>query len=113
MGAALDFIKAQLGGFIQEVEATTATAAASALVLKNDPDAVAVTFVNFGAFDIFLALAQNAPANSGIRLTANGGSVSLAVRDDATLPTREWYAASPGGVSSLYSLRLRLDTKIG
>lgn len=113
MGAAADFVAQQYGGLVQETEATFATAAASALALKNDPDAVSLTFVNFGGFDIFIALAQNAPANSGIRLTANGGSVSLNARDDGTLPSREWYAASPGGASSLYSLRQRLEVKKG
>jgi hypothetical protein len=113
MGAALDWVSKEYDGLIQETESTAATAAASALMLKNDPDALAVTFVNFGGFDIFLALAQNAPANSGIRLTANGGSASLNVRDDGTLPAREWYAASPGGASSLYALRLRRDVRAG
>jgi hypothetical protein len=75
-------------------------------VVGNDPNAGALTFINTGANDIFLKLRQDLAATNGIRLAANGGSVSLTMRDDFTLPTREWFAASPAGASSLYILRL-------
>lgn len=113
MGVALDWLKKEYGATILEVESNPATGAGSVEVLKNDPDAVAVTFINFGAFDIFLSLAQNSPANSGIRIAANGGSTSLSLRDDFTLPSRSWFAVSPGGASSLYILRLRGENKVG
>jgi hypothetical protein len=29
--------------------------------------------------------------------------------DDFTLPTKQWFAASPGGASGLYILRLKLE----
>lgn len=113
MGAALNWLRTQYGYNVLEVEATIATGVASVEALQNDPDALALTFVNFGAFDIFLSLRQNAPANAGIRITANGGSASFNLRDDFTLATRSWYAISPGGVSSVYTLRLRGETKVG
>jgi len=110
MGAALNWLKREYGSTILEIENTSATAAAAAEVLKNDPDALAVVFVNFGAFAVFLTLAQNAPAGSGIPVQP-GGSVSMIVRDDLTLPARAWFASSPGGASSLYTLRLRAEVK--
>jgi len=113
MGQATEILKREYGGLIQEREAEFVTGAGFQQALQNDPDAVAVTFVNFGAFDIFLALRQTAPASSGVRLVPNGGSVSLTLRDDLTLPAHEWFAASPGGASSLYSLRLRVEVLAG
>lgn len=107
MGAALDWLHHEYGeGYLEEVELAPNTAAAPALVVPGDPDSLSLTMVNMGVFDIFLTLIQNATAGTGIRLGANGGSVSITVRDDATLPTRAWYGASPGGASTLYTLRL-------
>jgi hypothetical protein len=110
MGANLDWLRKEYNaGILLEVENTVATAAAPAPAVNNDADSMALVFVNFGTFDIFLTLAQNAPAGSGIKVVANGGEVSLTVRDDFTLPSRGWFAASPGGASSLYTLRLRVE----
>lgn len=111
MGAALDWLKKEYGYNILETESTPVTSAVPVEVIQNDPDAVSVTFINFGGQDIFLSLRQNAPASSGIRIVANGGSFSLNLRDDLTLPARSWYATSPGGASSLYILRLRGETR--
>jgi hypothetical protein len=107
-GAAMRWLEKEFGGALQELETFPATAAAVATVVGNNPDAVLLLFINTGAFDIFLKLRQDIPAATGIRLGANGGGTSLSVREDGTLPTREWFASSPGGASSLYILRLQL-----
>lgn len=108
-GAALRWLIKEFGGYVSEKETEVATAAGAAQAVPNDADALALVFVNFGAFDIFLTLKANPTASSGIRLVANGGTATLTVRDDFTLPSREWFATSPGGASSLYSLRLRFQ----
>lgn len=114
MGANLDWLKKQYGVLVwNDADSTVATAAAVAPAAANDPDAMTLVFVNFGAFDIFLTLAQNPVASSGIRLIANGGTVSFNVRDDFTLPARQWFASSPGGASSLYVIRGRAEVLSG
>lgn len=106
-GAAMAWLAQEFGGLLSENESVPATGAATVSVIGNDPDSLAITFVNFGGFDIFLTLTAKPTASSGIKLVANGGAVSLVIRDDLTLVTREWFATSPGGASSLYVLRLR------
>lgn len=108
VGAARAWLQAQYGGAFQELETFPATGVSNASAIGNDPGAVFLLFTNIGAFDIFLKLRADIPATTGIRLGANGGGTSMTVKDDATLPTREWFAASPGGASQLYILRLVL-----
>jgi hypothetical protein len=111
MGAASEWLEKYYGGSIQEQETTVNTVGQPVEAVKNDPDALAIVFVNFDQFDIFLTLAQNAPQGSGIILKANGGIAAFAVRDDLTLPTRAWYASSIAGGSQLYVLRMRREVK--
>lgn len=106
-GAAAQWLEKEFGGSFQEAESEVVTAAAAVSAVGNDPDAVALLFVNFGATDIYVTLKGNPAGNAGIKLVANGGSVAFALRDDFTLPSREWFARSPGGAGSLYVLRLR------
>lgn len=113
MGATLDLVVKEYGGAVQEQESIVATGAALAEVVKNDANAVALTFVNFGAFAVFLTLRQDLAAGSGIQLTPSGGFLNLILRDDLTLPGRSWFANSPGGASSLYVLRLTMPFGVG
>jgi hypothetical protein len=109
MGMALDWLIKQYGGRLREDESTAVTGAGFASVAPNDPDACSLLFENTGPFAIFLVTQQNAPASSGILLAPNGGIVSMNLLDDFTLPTKQWFAASPGGASGLYILRLKLE----
>jgi hypothetical protein len=106
-GAAIQFLSGLYGGPVIEKESFTATGVLMAEVLGNDPDSLAVNFANTGAFDVFLNIRQDQGATIGFRLGANGGSVGMNVRDDGTLPSRQWFAASPGGASSLMIIRVR------
>ncbi len=107
-GAVVAWLQKEFGGVFQELETFPVTAAAPAPVVGNDPNSAALLFVNIGAQDVFLKLRQDLPAATGIRLGANGGGTVMTMRDDMTLPTREWFASSSGGASQLYILRLSL-----
>ena len=109
-GAAREFIAQQVGGPTSEAEANVATAAAAVSLCGNDPDAVALVFVNIGANNVFVALTQGVVGGNGIFLQANGGIASMNVINDYTLPTREWFAVSPSGASTVYVLRVRRFT---
>jgi hypothetical protein len=106
-GAALQFLEITYGGPVSEAQSAPVTGAALASVLVNDPDALQLIFINTGAFPVFLHLRQDDPPTQGIQLGANGGGTTMNVREDGTLPCREWFANSPGGASSLYILRIR------
>jgi hypothetical protein len=107
-GAALRWLEEEFGGSISESESDPAVTAAAAVITSNDPDAVALIFMNLGVQDVFLGLSKNVSATAGLKLTAGGGSSGVSVRDDGTLPTREWYAVSPGGATQLHVIRIRL-----
>lgn len=106
-GAARNFLQAQFGGPVEEKETTVATSTTIARATQNDPECVQLLFVNIGANTIQLGLTQAMATAGGIILNANGGNVSMAVRDDGTLPSREWWVFSPAGDSTLYVLKVR------
>jgi hypothetical protein len=107
-GAALRWLEEEFGGTISEAETDPAVTATAATITSNDPDAVAILFINLGTTDIFIGLSKNVSATAGIKLSAGGGSAGFVVREDGTLPTREWYAVSPGGATTLHTIRIRL-----
>jgi hypothetical protein len=107
-GPVVAWLQKEFGGAFQELETFPATAVGNTSVVGNDPNSAALLFVNIGAQDVILKLRQDLPVATGIRLGANGGGTVMTIRDDMTLPTREWFAASPGGASQLYILRLSL-----
>jgi hypothetical protein len=110
-GAVARWLAKEFGGRVTSAEDTKATGATPSKVTNNDPDAVALLFINLGAFDIYLSLSTQTSTTNGIFLGANGGSVSFKVRDDGELSSREWNAVSPGGASTLYINRTRVLTQ--
>lgn len=111
-GAAAQFTAAQLGGPTSEKETVVATGATPVTACGNDPDRVGLVIINLGANTVYAALAGNPSASLGIILNSNGGSLTLNVRDDYSLSTREWSVSSPAGASSVYVLELRRYTKL-
>ena len=71
-------------------------------ILKQDPTRLAVTLVNLSSNVIFVAPLEAVSATNGIRLDANGGSLSLTLRDDYTLCIAEWNAIASGAGSNLF-----------
>jgi hypothetical protein len=106
-GAAGQWLARQYGGPVEERETSPATSATAVSVCNNDPEAVQILFVNTGANTVNLGLTVAMAIAGGIILAANGGSVSMSVSEDGTLPSREWFARSAAGASSLYILRIR------
>ena len=101
MGAALDFTVKQLGGLVLEQESNPSISTSPVVVVPNNPDRVALVMVNLGAGNVFVSLANVPSASAGIFLGASGGSVTLNVRDDMTLPSRQWSAICPAGGPSV------------
>lgn len=113
VGAIYEFLAKEYGGALDPQLSFPSTGVVFASVVGNDPDAMALLFVNNGAQPIFLTLRQSAAASTGVFLAANGGFLSLTARDDFILPALEWFAASPAGASSLFVLRMRRISREG
>jgi hypothetical protein len=111
-GAAKEVLSVDVGGLVTEIDTNPATSAAAASIVGNDPDAIALNIINLGANNVFIALTPDVSSTKGILIGANGGILSLVLRDDFTLPSREWFGVSPGGASTLYVVRLRRFRKV-
>lgn len=75
-------------------------------ILRQDPARLAVTLVNLSTNVIFVAPDSNVSATNGIRLDANGGSMSINVRNDFVLPGLEWSALATGAGSNLFGTQV-------
>lgn len=101
MGAALDYTEKTLGGQLLEQETNPSISTTPVVVVSNNPDRVALAVVNLGAGNVFMALNNTPSASVGLLLGASGGSVTLNLRDDLTLPSRQWSAVCPSGGPSI------------
>ena len=107
-GAALSWVQVNLGWLVDEVESFPGipTSAPTAPFLPQNADRLALVMFNLGLNNLFVALNPNVNNTSGILLTANGGAVSLNVRDDFTLTTRAWFGISVTAPGTLYVLEI-------
>lgn len=106
-GAAAKYIANVFGGLYEEDDGTVSVGTAATKIVGNDPDALALTIINLSANTIYLRPSNNPSATKGIQIDANGGSVSMNVRDDLTLPTRAWWALATAAASDVYYVRVR------
>jgi hypothetical protein len=104
--APVQFLRDRFGGDFQDLEATTSVDTAAVKIVDNDPEAVALTLINLGTDDVYVAPSNTVSDTAGIELNP-GGSVSLTVRDDGMLPTRDWWAIGASNGQTIYSVRVR------
>lgn len=109
-GAARWFTDQQLGGPALEKESSVNVLSTLSVVIGSNPDRVGLIMINQGAQDAFIALTPAVSTSFGIKLFANGGSVTMQVRDDFTLPSRQWYGFGNGGAVSIYVLEQISET---
>src|SRR5580698_7646863 len=104
--AALLFTEQELGGPCTENETILAlTALVANAAVNGNGDRVGLIFVNLDSQAMYLSLTAQTGAN-GIELSANGGSLTMNVRDDFTLCSRAWYATTGHPTASLYVLEI-------
>jgi len=104
--APIVFLRDRFGGDFEESDGVVNVGIASVRVVENDPEAISLTIVNTGADNVYIAPNNQVSSTFGIILNP-GGTVSLSVRDDATLPSREWWALGASAGQTLYYVRLR------
>lgn len=106
-GAAMQYAVLQFGGPVEEADTTVLVTTSATKLVGNNPDRVMLMFVNLAGAPVFVLPGNNPSATNGISISQNGGSMVTIVRDDGTLPTREWYGVSTSGSASVYVLELR------
>ena len=107
VGAAQSYIEGEFGGPTEELEAEVSAGTTATSVVGNDPESLALTLINLGSNTAWVLFEDTVSTTRGLLLNANGGYVSLTVRDDQTLPTRQWWAVTSTGTTTILSIRTR------
>lgn len=104
--AALLFTEQELGGPCVENESYPTANATPTVIAQGNGDRVGLTIVNLGNQNVYVGLTGIPNNNNAILLIASGGSLSINVRDDFTLPARQWTAFCQVMASQLYVLEI-------
>ncbi len=105
-GAAREYAARLFGGPITENETNPTCLTTATVLIDGNGDRVALVMVNQGANPVYVATASNVGSTNGILLAASGGSVTMDVTRDFTLPSRRWYGLATGGTSAVYVLEV-------
>ena len=106
-GAALEYLRGRFKGDLGHREEDFTVGTAVIEVAHGDAERVSLTFVNLGATTLYIAPSINVSAAWGMRLAANGGTVSMNVVDDSLLPALNWRAMGSAPAGVLYVLSVR------
>jgi len=106
--SAIDLIREEIGVTTREEEnpEVAALGAASVVFLRENANRVFFLIINLSANPAYVRPGLAATAAAGIYLGPNGGMVAFNVKDDKTIPTREWWGTTPAGASNIYVLEL-------
>lgn len=105
-GAALQYAELEFGGPVSETDNTVSVATTATKIVGNNPDRVMLLLVNLGGTPVNVVPDNDPSSSKGITISQNGGSMVSIVRDDGTLPTREWYGIATSAAANVYVLEL-------
>lgn len=106
VGANQAFVESEFGGPVTNQTTAVTVQTSVTRILDSNPEALSANIINLGGQSVFIS-PDNQPATThGILLAANGGFLSLNVRDDQLLPALSWYAVAAADASQLYIIRL-------
>lgn len=108
-GAAAELARKLYGGDLVEFEEIESVGTSVEVLLTNDPERVFMFLINLGSTTVFLRTLGVPAVNSGIRLSAQGGSLSFSADRDGPMPTKEFKAIADTAASDVYVLTLRRD----
>lgn len=111
-GAAGQLLEARFGGALAEFEDDPTVGTSVEELLGGDPERVFVLVMNLSPNVVYVGFRSDTSSAKGIRLNANGGSVSMAVDDDGVLTTRQMFAVAGAAGSQLYVLRMRRESLV-
>jgi hypothetical protein len=103
-GAALEYLQGLYHGPMRDESVSIPVGVAVVTVADRDPERIVLTFVNLGTDVVFIRPSGIPSATAGFRLGASGGTLSVAVFEDGTLPTAEWQAI--GAIAGLTVFRM-------
>jgi len=113
VGANLAWVQTQLGGEVLEQDSSPLVSSTTVQILANNPDRMGLVMMNLGTGDMFVSFNPNVSTQLGIKLAANGGFISMKLRDDFTMITRAYYAISPSVNGNIYIVEYILIVKTG
>lgn len=106
-----DLIGDQLGVRVSPREFPDALDADSTVkvLVRRNPARVALVVINLSANTVVIAPDTDVSLTRGIQVPANGGSVTLNLRDDLLLPALEWSVIASADNSAIYVLALEIE----
>lgn len=112
--AALLFTQEELGGPCVENESYPVASGNVSSVIMGNGDRVGMVIINLGSNPVYISLNSTVSTTQGILLAANGGLITMTVRDDFTLCSRQFWAVTSANTSQLYVLEIaRFTTSQG
>jgi hypothetical protein len=108
--AARAFTEAQLGGPCNDFESSPVIPTTVGVLAIGNGDRVGLVIMNLSANTLYIGLSPTVSTTNGILLSPNGGVFGVSVRDDFTLPSRQWYGISVGGSAQCYVLEVVRQT---
>lgn len=109
-GCVAGYLFRKWGGRLAENTADPAIGTTAEELLGGDPERVSIVMMNLSANDVYISPRSEVSSTAGIRLPANGGSVTLDVDEDGVLVSRQWYAVATGAASQMFVVTTRRVT---
>lgn len=109
VGAARFITEQLLGGPTRSIPSNPNIQTTVTTICNNNPDRVGLVVINLGSNDVFAWIDNSVGTTKGVRLTANGGVMTLTVRDDYTLVAEQWIGIASGGASLVGVLEVVSD----
>ncbi|MAF43781.1 MAG: hypothetical protein CMI54_06405 [Parcubacteria group bacterium] len=89
-----------------EGDPSTQVGTTAALLVKNNPNRLALLIINLSTNIIYLGLTQGVASTQGIRLNSGGGSAVFTPESDFIAPSWAWWAIASGANSDVYTLEI-------
>ncbi len=109
-GCVAGFLFRKWGGRLAESSANPIIGTDAAELVGADPERVILTVVNLSANVVYVAPSNQVSATNGIRLNANGGSMTIDAETDGVLLSASWWGIAAAANSQLYRLSMRRVT---
>jgi len=92
---------------VENPKSVTAASTTAQEILGNNPNRLAFTITNLGATVCYIGLTNTvAAATRGIRLDANGGSVSFVWDEDFQAVAWAWWIIAAAGTPAVYAFEV-------
>ena len=109
MGALSEYVKRKFGvatRAIQDPVTVLCPFAASATILRNNPDRLGFIVVNLGATAMYVAWDSTVSATHGIYISPNGGTFSMLADEDGELVGWELYGTAITSDNDIFTVEV-------